>query len=262
MKTIFKKIRKYLLLWLPSLLLLPIFWWWLSFAVDDLLWQLMTPAKEHGNIINVWENVKTVWNNVIHGSTEIGWDWVWNPWSIVVRVTRFLLILTIALSVTMILYNGMIYIIETWQWKEGKSLIKNVLLIVVWILVSLFSVVAINLIQSIPETLEKELKTDITHKDDMEVLKGKKMSWKEVWKSIKDIWKSIWHGKDDDKVDAKTVEELQEYCEKMWWKFELTASTESNLTYACKLEDWSKEEITVPKSEEEQPEQPEQQEQS
>ena len=79
-----------------------------------------------------------------------------------------ILILTIALSVTMILYNGMIYIIETWQGKEWKSLVKNVIFIVVWILIALFSSVIIILIQSIPETLDEELKWSPT--DDRGVL--------------------------------------------------------------------------------------------
>lgn len=75
----------------------------------------------------------------------------------IVKVTKLLLILTVALSVTMILYNGMMYIIQTWQWKEWKSLIKNVALIVVGILIAFFSVVIIRLIQSIPTSLEEEL---------------------------------------------------------------------------------------------------------
>lgn len=76
---------------------------------------------------------------------------------IIVKVTKLLLVLVIALSVTMILYNGMMYIIQTWQWKEWKNLMKNIALIVVGILISLFSVVIIRLIQSIPWTLDDEL---------------------------------------------------------------------------------------------------------
>jgi hypothetical protein len=53
-------------------------------------------------------------------------------------------------------------------------------LIVVGIFVALFSVVIINLIQSIPVTIDEELESDIKHEEDMEALKGKKMSWKEV----------------------------------------------------------------------------------
>ena len=73
--------------------------------------------------------------------------------SMIVKITRMLLLLTIALSVTMILYNGMMYIIKTWQWKEGKDVIKNIAYIVIWILIALFSVIIVRIIQSIPSTL-------------------------------------------------------------------------------------------------------------
>lgn len=73
--------------------------------------------------------------------------------SLIVKVTRMLLILTIVLSVTMILYNGMMYIVKTWQWKEGKDALKNIAYIIIWILIALFSVLIIRIIQSIPSTL-------------------------------------------------------------------------------------------------------------
>ena len=76
--------------------------------------------------------------------------------SLVVKVTRMLLILTITLSVTMILYNGMMYIIKTWQWKEWKDVIKNVAYIVIWILIALFSVIIVRIMQSIPSTIANE----------------------------------------------------------------------------------------------------------
>lgn len=79
--------------------------------------------------------------------------WLSKEPSLIVKITRMLLVLTIALSVTMILYNGMMYIIKTWQWKEGKDVIKNIAYIVVWILIALFSVIIIRVIQSIPSTL-------------------------------------------------------------------------------------------------------------
>jgi len=94
---------------------------------------------------------------------------VWKKPPMVVKVTRLLLSLVIALSVTMILYNGIMYIVQTWQWKEWKSLMKNIVLIVVGILISLFSVLIIRLIQSIPYTLDEELSDD-GYQTDNEVL--------------------------------------------------------------------------------------------
>jgi hypothetical protein len=66
------------------------------------------------------------------------------------------LMLVITLSVTMILYNGIKYIVEIWQWKDSKSLMKNVVYIVVWILVSLFSIIIITLLRSVPTTIDGE----------------------------------------------------------------------------------------------------------
>ena len=91
--------------------------------------------------------------------------------SIIVKATRILLSLIIALSVTMVLYNGMMYIIQTWQWKEAKDLTKNIAYIVIWILVALFSVIIITLIQSVPETLEKEWEETSKSESDINLLK-------------------------------------------------------------------------------------------
>lgn len=95
---------------------------------------------------------------------------IWKKPPIIVKVTKLLLILVIALSVTMILYNGMMYIIQTWQWKEWKSLMKNIALIVVGILISLFSVVIIRLIQSIPWTIDQELISESGNETDNNAL--------------------------------------------------------------------------------------------
>ena len=200
MTNLFNKTKFYIYI-LGAFLILPFLFGWISRAANDLLWNIFEVTKENDTMLNLGENVNTVWDKVIHWSVEIwiGWDdsgaGIATP--ITVKITRLLLILTIALSVTMILYNWMIYIIETWQGKEWKSLIKNVILIVVGILVSLFSVVIINLIQSVPTTLDQELinSTNIKNSDkdkdylktEHQIIKGKKMWWDEVGETFKDM---------------------------------------------------------------------------
>ena len=181
MTTLFSKIKLCIYI-IGTLLVLPFFFLWISHAADDLLWEAFSQTEYNDTTIDVGKNVQTVWTKVIKWSFEVWTDGIWKSPSIIIKVTRLILILTIALSITMILYNGMIYIIETWQWKEWKSLIKNVWLIVVWILVSLFSVVIINLIQSIPATIEEWL---VGNKPDNGVIKWKKMSFREFFKGIK-----------------------------------------------------------------------------
>ena len=161
----FKKI-KYCVI---AFLLLLFFFWGFSSAANDLLRWVIQPAYYLKTIIWIWENVNTVGNAV--------------PW-IIVLITKFLLILTITLSVTMILYNGMVYIIQTWQWKDAKSLTKNIVYIIIWILVALFSVVIITLIQSVPSTLGDtgELPTNTyTHDKDALSFKNLVSPWKNLW---------------------------------------------------------------------------------
>lgn len=150
----FHKIKLYTLCLLWTVLALPIFIGWKLYAQqDDLLYQSFYRPKQGGTLIDLWDSKEFNWKNVFgDGSNNKVW--------LIVRITRLLLILTIAISVTMILYNWMMYIIQTWQWKEWKSLITNIALIVVGILVALFSVVAIRLIQSVPTTLDRELTKD------------------------------------------------------------------------------------------------------
>lgn len=103
---------------------------------------------------------KYVQVNLDHGSSMIS------------KIIRFLLAFLVAISVTMILYNGMIYIVQTWQGKEWKNLVKNIIYIVVWILIGLFSVVIIRLIQSIPYTLEDETTYDVGNTIDNSIIES------------------------------------------------------------------------------------------
>lgn len=156
---------------------------WFSNAASDLLWQAIEPAYRDNTIITAWEDVNTVWAAVVEWSNaSVSVDSHWSEYgkkaSIIVKATRILLSLVIALAVTMILYNGMMYIIQTWQWKDSKDLTKNIAYIVVWILVALFSVVVITLIQSIPNTLDNELISDHDSSEDNKV--------------VKDVGKRIW----------------------------------------------------------------------
>ena len=161
-----------------------------SGAVDDLLWQAINPSYNGKNISQVWKNVDSVWNAVIKWWIEakigLGWADIKASPSIIVKVTRILLSLTIALAVTMILYNGMIYIVKTWQWEDWKNLTKNVAYVVIWILIALFSVVIITLIRSVPETLNQELHVDYDNSQDNRIVER----WKKIG-SFGDILKKI-----------------------------------------------------------------------
>lgn len=151
-KTIKNKIKY----WIIFGLLAPLFFlWWTTNA--DLLEELIEPTYQSDTIIKLWNSVNQVWNRVIAWTKEVDKDWNTKKRSIILDVTTFLLSLVVTLSVTMILFNWIKYIVQTWQWKESKDLTKNIAYIVIWILVALFSVTIITIIQSIPATIDTEI---------------------------------------------------------------------------------------------------------
>lgn len=68
---------------------------------------------------------------------------------LIVRIAKFLLRITMVLAVTMVIFNGIMWIIESSKWGEVKDAKKNIVLIVVGILIALMSLGIVNLISSI-----------------------------------------------------------------------------------------------------------------
>lgn len=83
--------------------------------------------------------------------------WTWNATVInttteaplIVRIAKFFLRITMVLAITMVIYNGIMWIIESSRGAEVKDAKKNITLIVVGILIALMSLMIINLISSI-----------------------------------------------------------------------------------------------------------------
>ena len=176
---------KFALYWLVSFCLL-LFW---EIAINhtkaDLIEELTTPAYSWGTIFKWWQDKQSVWKNVIEdgitASISMKWLRFGDNSSIIVRVIKILLILTITLSVTMILYNWMKYIIEVWNGKDGKSLIKNVAYIVIWILIALFSTTIITILQSIPTSISEEMGNWWKGVDDKAIWEREGMSYSEYF---------------------------------------------------------------------------------
>lgn len=269
MTTLFVKIRFWILYLLWLFLLLSFLFGWKSYAANDLLRQVFNPTDNGNNstIIDLGENAQAVWNKVIKWWYEasIGWSdsGLQRSPSIVVRVTKLLLILTIALSITMILYNGLTYIIKTWQWEEWKNLVKNVLLVAVWILVSLFSVVIINLIQSIPTTIDKDLIQSSDNQTDSDILKWKKMSWHDVRSEIHTERHDLRHPnekKSEDNSQTNNTEngdssnvnnlediekEMSSRCKSMSWEYYKDTNKSWITTYRCEYPDWTQDSLFI-----------------
>lgn len=94
------------------------------------------------------------WNDQRKFCEEILWgdfyvDVVQTEAPLIVRITKLLLRITMILSVTMVIYNGILWIIESSKWTEVKNAKNNIIFIVVGILIALMSLSIINLISSI-----------------------------------------------------------------------------------------------------------------
>lgn len=115
----------------------------------DLLEQAFEPAITNETIINLWAGKNAVGNEILKWSINID-SWGFSSEApLIVRIAKFILRITMVLSVTMVIFNGIMWIIESAKWGEVKDAKKNILLIIVGILISLMSLGIINLISSI-----------------------------------------------------------------------------------------------------------------
>jgi len=83
----------------------------------------------------------------------LGGDWkvplVTTEAPLIVRIAKFLLRITMVLAVTMVIFNGIMWIIESSKGAEVKDAKKNITLIIAGILIALMSLWIINLISSL-----------------------------------------------------------------------------------------------------------------
>lgn len=154
---------------------------------QDLMEQAFQTARTYDTIIDLWKTKEAVGNTILRENLstefndnlwygcfvwwqylnvsdnkckELWWDWDVNAinyaWKepLIVRITKFLLRMTIVLAITMVLYNSIKYMIEVINGKDRKSTEskKNLIFVAVWIVVALLSVSIINLVISVPKS--------------------------------------------------------------------------------------------------------------
>ncbi len=156
-------------------------------SAQDLMEQAFQTAREYDTIINLWNTKDSVWNEVLRESVsmwvnenfgqgcfinwqflnvdrsqcdERGGDWdiqlisaESNP-PLLVRITKFLLRMTIVLAITMIIFNSVTYLVEVLNGKDRKSAEakKNIMRVAWGVIIALMSVGIINLVVSIPKS--------------------------------------------------------------------------------------------------------------
>lgn len=157
--------------WMIFIACMLFFMWWISNANNDLLTNVFRPAYNSNTMIRISLDSDTAWRRILHWGSQVTlkkWEIESKPEpSLIVKLTRYFLKFTIAISVTMILYNGLSYIIQTGRWKEWKNLVSNVVYIVIWILIALFSVIIITILQSAWTTINETISLNQNNLENM-----------------------------------------------------------------------------------------------
>lgn len=156
----------------------------------DLMEQAFEPAKNYQAIIDVWTTKEAVGNNLLKQSQTVGinenfWQWCfvngqhtddnqenctikWWDWNVpvldvnkreplIVRITKFLLRVTMVLAITMVIISWLYYMVEVINGKDfwSAEAKKNLILIAWGIVLALSSVGIINLIWSVTKSSVK-----------------------------------------------------------------------------------------------------------
>ena len=184
-----------------------------TFATKDIMEVMFAPAKAQEKLIDLGVSKDDVWDEVFRSSTKI-WltkkgcfigevnkpnftskeicekNWgvfyktnikIQEQAPLLVRITKFVLRITIVLSITMIIFNGILWIVESSKWGEVKDAKNNLIYIFVWLILALSSVALVNLISSLgmssldPNNLAENIAADV----DCTMLTEKENSWKE-----------------------------------------------------------------------------------
>jgi len=103
-------------------------------------------------VINIGNSKQAVGNEVLRSSTTIQFWWQWDiiveREPLLVRITKFLLRITIVLSISMTIYAGIRYMLA-WSEEGTKNARQNLIYIVWGILLAMMSYGIIILLQSI-----------------------------------------------------------------------------------------------------------------
>ena len=120
---------------------------------DDIMEEVFKPVQD--NIIYIWDSVSSVWKTILQEKTEAdGWLSYDTQDPLIVRVVKFILKMTVVLSVTMVIFYSVKFLIEVFKWSDLKSVNakKDLINLIIWLLIALFSITIIELVISIPKS--------------------------------------------------------------------------------------------------------------
>ena len=150
MKKYLKRIFLFLILILPIFSNISVFWDWNWDS--DILSNVFEPVKNHGSIIYIWDNKDTVWHSVLRESTSYSrWSWFFQNAPLIVKIVKIILRVTVVLSITMIIFYSIKFMIQVFGWSDIKSATarKDLVNVLIWLLIALFSITAVTLVSSL-----------------------------------------------------------------------------------------------------------------
>jgi hypothetical protein len=121
----------------------------------DLMEKAFKQAQTYETILDLWLTKEAVWNEVLREWVNMSvsmseWIEVDLRAPLIVRIAKFILRITIVLSITMVIVNWIYYIVESSKWSmDVVEPRKNLINIAIWIILALSSLGIINLISSI-----------------------------------------------------------------------------------------------------------------
>ena len=132
----------------------------------DIMQQAFCTSKRNQTVLDMGNTKTAVWQSVMGGWVEINIDpgkdkeeRVQIKQPLVVKIAKILLMLTIVLSVTMIIVNGIQYIIKSGNGEDPADARKNLIYIVVGIILALLSAVLVTLFRSVGESTLQQVGT-------------------------------------------------------------------------------------------------------
>jgi len=129
--------------------------YWDNSSCSDLLNCVFEPSEQYDTIIDFWNTKSDVWHTVLRESTEFELlSWFSTKAPLIVRIVKIILKMTIVLSVTMVIYYGVKFMLQVFKWDDLKSASakKDLINLFIWLWISLFSVTAVTLVISIPKS--------------------------------------------------------------------------------------------------------------
>ncbi len=121
----------------------------ISFWSADLLDTLFQPARNVWQLLDNGIGVQQVGNEIVRWSTNFPLS-SWGNAPLIVRITKMLLRVVIALSIPVLIYIGVKIIRESGvKWKSVQESLWDIKFVLIWLVLALSAVGIIYLIQSL-----------------------------------------------------------------------------------------------------------------